>query len=82
MKIKRSLKKRLRRNNRGTVLKCRRLVDNNLEIAPISPKGVIWVGVNDVGNDEDVAGGFSTGIVKIIRHVKSYKARRSSPWSQ
>ena len=37
-------------NSKGTVLKCRRLEDNNLEISPISPKGIVWVGVNDVGN--------------------------------
>jgi hypothetical protein len=64
------------RNKRGIALKCRRLEDNNLEIAPIKPKGLVWVGVNDVNNVEEAAAGFRTTIAKIIRHAKSYKGKR------
>jgi hypothetical protein len=53
-------------------------VDGNLEIAPSAPKGIVWMGVNDVTNEQDVAAGFKTEIAFIIRHAKSYKEQRPS----
>ena len=52
-----------------TKIKKKNIILQNLEIVPISPKGKVWMGVDDISKAE----GESSEIKRVIRHAYSYK---------
>jgi len=66
--------------NLGFTLQCRLIPTGdkhkkiqNLEIVPIKPKGKVWMGVDDMNNQESLGRGESGLIKRAIRHAFSYK---------
>ena len=68
----------------GFELKCKRIETDedqergggklqNIEITPVSPKGKVWLGVDDMNNIKKHNGEYVRNIKKVIRHGHSYQ---------